>query len=271
MNVDGKSMQKYLISLKLLLALGICTLAVISNSVQAIGSDDSQSPSVYVPNENPMAQVEQTLEKAKQTNKLALIVLGAQWCHDSRGFAEKLSSPALQEIMQDRFQTVFIDVGYYKDLRHITQRFGQAHYFATPTVLVIDPKSERLINGDTLQIWGMADSVSMTKYKSYFSQFDPTNVNTRQDIGAAYKAQISMFEQFQSQRLMEAYQQLTPAMLAEEKTGKVSDEFINQWGEVRGYRTQLQKDIQNLYKQAREQTPLPLALPDYPSFSWTTE
>lgn len=261
-------MLKHLISLNLLVVLGISVSTVFPASVAAKDSGHSNTQSVYVANDNPMGQVDQVLKKAKDENKLALIVLGAQWCHDSRGFAEKLETPKLRKIIDKRFQTVFIDVGYYNDLRSITQRFGQAHYYATPTVLVVDPQSESLINGETLQIWGMADSVPLSKYTEYFSEFDPDNVSVPETLGAAYKAQISMFEQFQSQRLMEAYQQLVPGMLAEDQNGQVTDEFLNQWKEVRGFRSQLQKDLQKLYQQARQRAPLPLALPTYDEFSW---
>lgn len=264
-------MLKHLISLNLLVGLGLLALTTYSNNVYARASASADQPIVYIAHENPMQQVEDVLAKARKTNKLALLVLGAQWCHDSRGFAQKFHDIELQDTMNSRFETVFIDVGYYKDLREVTQRFGQAHYYATPTVLVVDPVTELLINGDTLQIWGMADSVSMGKYKSYFSSFDPNNFETPIPIGAAYKAQISMFEQLQAQRLMDAYKQLVPGMLAEDEKGKATDKFINQWQEVRGFRSQLQKDIQSLYKQARENAPLPLELPNYDAFSWNTK
>ena len=68
-----------------------------TNAVEA--SDDSET--VYVSSDHPMDDVQKALVKAKSSNKLLLIVMGAQWCHDSRGLAKNFENeePYIHQIL----------------------------------------------------------------------------------------------------------------------------------------------------------------------------
>ena len=46
---------------------------------------------------NPMENVQNTLNMARENNQLALIVLGANWCHDSRGLAKNFATVDMQK------------------------------------------------------------------------------------------------------------------------------------------------------------------------------
>jgi thiol-disulfide isomerase/thioredoxin len=51
------------------------------------------------------------LVSAKAEGKLAVIVFGADWCHDSQGLAKVLTSDAFKTEFGARFTVTFIDVG----------------------------------------------------------------------------------------------------------------------------------------------------------------
>jgi thioredoxin-related protein len=253
----------------------VCSVILLQACV-AIADDahsDNQHNSslAYSPVDNPMLAVQNTLDMAKQNNKLALLVLGANWCHDSEGLAKQFDTPQMQTILSKHYETLFIDVGYFEDRRDITQRFGQAHYFATPTVLIVDPNTEQLLNGDTLAKWGAADSVPFDEYLDYFDGFDATGSAEPAAISEQHKAQIKQFETQQSKRLMAAYIVLRPELQIDAERAKgtpYNEGFVKRWREVRAYRIQLQKDILQLYSQASLAKEESLILPVYDTFSW---
>lgn len=222
---------------------------------------------VFIPSANPMGKVQKTLDAARKNKQLALLVLGANWCHDSRGLARNFDSVEMQKILSKHYQTVFIDVGNLEDRRDITERFGQVHYFATPTVYIVDPTSEQLLNASTLKKWGMADNIPAKEYKRYFTNYAINAKSENQPIGPAYQAQIRMFAQYQGHRLNLAYNHLRP-MMAEEDKGDSSAGFLEDWKAVREFRIKLQNDLLHLDEQARKRAPLPLQLPSYQPFYW---
>lgn len=226
------------------------------------------TPQVYVYSEQPMADVQAGLSRAQTNNKHLLLVLGAQWCHDSRGLAERLTSPELKHIVADHYETVFIDVSYLRDLRNITNRFGQAHYFATPAVMVINPDTGQLLNAADLAIWGAADSVSLADYQAYFTRYAKVNSLVSPQLSAEHQEVIHTFERQQSDRLQAAYDYLSPGLQAKVTGSDEGESVMQSWYEVRDYRLQLQKDIQHLYQLAQQQPDKPLILPTYPPFSW---
>lgn len=223
---------------------------------------------VYLESADPGGDVQQALERAQQENKQLLVVMGAQWCHDSRGLAATFAEPEMAAILEQGYETVFVDVGYLTDLREITQRFNQPAYFATPTVMIIDPASERLLNASDMHIWGSADSVPLERYVDYFSAYADQQNSDAARAAPPRAAALEQFEQRNAQRLTDAYAGLAPLMRAKDSTGKASADFYTRWREVRKYRMQLQRDIQALREQAAANPEKPLSLPSYEAFSW---
>ena len=123
--------------------LVICLGLVIGN-VRAADSDPDGH--LFQPSVDPLADVQQALGRAGDGDRLALVVLGANWCHDSRALASRLHRSPLAEVIQQHYELVFVDVGFYEKGREVTQQFGVAHYYATPTVLIIDPLNGQLVN-----------------------------------------------------------------------------------------------------------------------------
>lgn len=255
----------------LLVVTAVVLLAACAND------HHENSPKVYVESADPMQDVQNGLNKALTNNKRLLLVLGAQWCHDSRGLASNFATPEMSAITNAHYEVVYVDVGYFNDLRAITERFSQPHYFATPTVMIIDPQTETLLNAGDMAMWGSADSVALDEYLAYFDRYSiqssPTDIvqqtiNNEQKMTREAKKQLQAFAKFQAQRLMEAYTVLAPNMIIEDETKEPNQVFFDQWGEVRKFRMSLQKDLQALREKAQKEQLSQLELPTYPPFSW---
>ena len=65
-----------------ILILGLVQLACAADK-----STPAESGRLYVPSDNPMADVDAILVRARFEDKLALIIMGENWCHDSRALA----------------------------------------------------------------------------------------------------------------------------------------------------------------------------------------
>jgi hypothetical protein len=228
-------------------------------------------PAAYMPSENPMQDVQTALETAKLENKLLLVVLGAQWCHDSTGLVEKFQDTNLAALLTQNYHTLFVDVGYLNDLSHITQRFNQAHYYATPTVMIINPATEHLINTADMHIWGAAASIPLTEYIAYFDRYANSPKTTYQALPIKHVEAIAAFEKRNAERLTDAYKILSPHLSSKDSSQEAKALFRSQWQEVRHYRTRLQKDIQSVRSRSINNSDETLVLPSYPPFSWQTE
>ncbi len=222
------------------------------------------------------SQVEQTLVSAKAQNKQALFVLGAQWCHDSKGLAQKFSTPQMQKTLQDNYQVLFIDVGYLEKGFDVVKQFELPIYYGTPTVMVVEPNSAKILNRQTMQKWLSADKVSLAEYIEYFDNFATSN-NVTVEINKpmqTYLNKINNFEKQQAQRLKIAYGIVGPLLqqYMESDNKKASNEFSKKWEQVHDFRYRIQDDIQILITQAESNvaagSSAPLMLPTYPAFTW---
>jgi hypothetical protein len=206
---------------------------------------------VFTPTGNPILQAETALSKALAENKYALIVLGAQWCHDSVGLAENFSTDEMQTVLTARYVTQFIDVAYLEDRRDITNLVGYPNYFATPTVLIVDPVSNTIVNMDSLKEWQSADSVDLEIYIEQFSRFNQEETPIKPAL-SNNMPHLKTFEDGQSKRLQEGYRLLSPLLAASDvennsnMTDKEREQFVKLWREVKKFRTNLQAHIHEL-------------------------
>ncbi|WP_421132404.1 thioredoxin family protein [Alteromonas sp. A079] len=188
----------------------------------------------YIPEENAVAALFDSRQHAIENNKRLLVVLGAQWCHDSRGLAAQFSSEPMQEIIQNDYEVKFIDVGLLEDRRAITTQFNYPTYYATPTVMVIDPQTNTLLNADSMDKWAFADSVPPEDYVDYFGAFQNKATNK--------PSALTQYDVANAKRLQNAYDILGP-MLGQDIAGNAPDGFYDLWKEVRTYRISLQKSL----------------------------
>ena len=198
---------------------------------------------IYTPTVHPLTIAKSALARAQAENKYTLLVLGAQWCHDSRGLAETFSNNQMQGILNQNYVTEFIDVGFLEDRRELTEYVGYPTYFATPTVLIIDPKTKQLVNLDSLSIWQNAASVDLSTYMDEFGKWRYDEKNT----SPLPSVEVSEAEREQAKRLQAGYAVLGPML--DRSANKHADAdaeqeaFFALWDEVKAFRFALQQDI----------------------------
>lgn len=109
------------------------------------------------------ADVEAALARAAASGKRVLLVLGANWCHDSRALAGWLETPRFAALVAERYELVFVDVGMPQTGEgrnlEIAHRFGLGDVKNTPALLVLTPEG-RAVNLDTARSWRDAASRS---------------------------------------------------------------------------------------------------------------
>lgn len=110
-----------------------------------------------------MGEVDAALARAAAGGRRVLLVLGADWCHDSRALAGWLESPRFADLIAARYEVVFVDVGMPQTGEgrnlDVARRFGLAELKGTPAVLVLTPEG-RAVNLDSAASWRNAASRS---------------------------------------------------------------------------------------------------------------
>lgn len=241
---------------------------IFAAASMAAGEDTKILPNyVFIPTERPILQAETALSKALAENKYALIVLGAQWCHDSVGLAENFSTDEMQSVLTARYITQFIDVAYLEDRRDITNLVGYPNYFATPTVLIVDPASNTVINMDSLKEWQSADRVDKQTYIEQFSRFNQGDAQSKPTLSNNMPS-LAAFEAEQSERLQQGYKVLGPLLAASDieessnMTGKEREQLLKLWRKVKKFRINVQAHIHELRSTALDDEKLQQKLID---------
>jgi len=261
--------------------LHIVALVIFSGLVVGCAGAAETDPDgkLFQPSADPVADVQQALGRADDGDRLALVVLGANWCHDSRALASRLHSPPLAELIQQEYELVFVDVGYLDKGRDVLRQFGVPQFYATPTVLIVDPSSGALINDEDRHMWANAYSIDMPSSVQYFEKWattasvtDPTADSPQ--LRKLY-AEIDQFEQQLAERVAAGYAVVGP-LLEAYKGDEAPEGFDASWNELRDFRMAIPDDIHALRDEARRrvsagETDIQLRFPDYPLLSWESE
>lgn len=263
------------------ITMWLLALLLIIGPVNLV-ADDQQSPGErpgenYQPGDD-LSNIETAREKALQSNKLVLVVMGANWCHDSRALAARLDGKPLKQVISDNYEMVFVDVGNLDKGKDVITSLGEPVWYATPTVLIVDPVSGKLVNANNRHQWGSAAKINMKDSVDYFKLMASTDLDVFRNETetplqlTALLAQVDAFEQKQADRLYEAYAVLTP-MLEAYNNGDHDNWSEKTWGEVSKFRMQLPLDLDALRQEARQRVAageinIKLKFPKYPAFSW---
>lgn len=229
----------------------------------------------FAPNNDVYQQLNEKRNAAISNNKRLMVVFGAEWCHDSRGLSQRFSTPEINTILQQQYEVLLVDVGYLSTGFEIIQQLQQPIYYGTPAVLILDPKTNTLLNQPSIMHWTNADSLELEEYNDYFSQdFElPLEEGKGDPIVLAHLNEIRQFEKIQTARLRQAYQVVGPLLKSYKETNSgATEEFESAWGEVKTYRTAIPSDITKLIEQAKIKAKngdrTALNFPKYPVFSW---
>ena len=145
-------------------ALALAALA-LSGCASIPGAQTATHPEArsFAVSSDASADVDAALDAAASSGKHVLLVLGANWCHDSRALAGWLETPRFKALVDAEYELVFVNVGSPQTgdghNLDIARRFGIEKLSGTPTVLVLTPFGAPL-NGDTATSWRNAASRS---------------------------------------------------------------------------------------------------------------
>lgn len=107
------------------------------------------------------AAVEAALGRAAARDSRVLLVLGANWCHDSRALAGWLGTPRFAALIAERYELVYVNVGMPQTgdghNLDVARRFGLATMAGTPALLVLRPDGTA-VNPDSAASWRNAAS-----------------------------------------------------------------------------------------------------------------
>lgn len=118
---------------------------------------------LYSPTADASADVDAALARAAQNGKRVLLVMGGNWCHDSRALAGWLETPRFAALTAAHYEVVFVDVGVPQTGEgrnlEIARRFGLAEFPGTPALLVLTAEG-MLVNAESATEWRNAASRS---------------------------------------------------------------------------------------------------------------
>ena len=157
----------------LLLVLGTAQSALLA----AEAPNAAPAAAKYYPAEaNARAALDAALSEAAAQNKLAVIVFGADWCHDSRALAQVLQSDAFKTEFGGRYAVAFIDVGVpqtgHGTNLDLVRLFGVKDLKSTPALFVVSAQGKVLNSRKDAVSWRNAESRGTEKVLAWFRGFD---------------------------------------------------------------------------------------------------
>ena len=120
-------------------------------------------PLPYDEQANAKAAVAAAKARAKAGHKLLVIDLGGNWCLDCRILAGTMEVPTLRTWLARHYEIVTVDVGRFDKNLDIPAHYGITDRLkGVPSLLVVDPKTDKLLNAGRTA--ALADARSMNPH-----------------------------------------------------------------------------------------------------------
>jgi thiol:disulfide interchange protein len=97
------------------------------------------------------AKISRARAQALREHKLLLIDFGGNWCTDCRVLAGTMDLPRIKAFVDAHYVEVTVDCGRRMDQNlQVAAHYGVAHVVGVPSLFIVNPKSDRLVNvGET--------------------------------------------------------------------------------------------------------------------------
>ena len=227
----------------------------------------------YQAYDDPLTKVEATIDEAGAEGKLALVVLGGNWCHDSKAFAKALGKDDLSAQLDERYETAMISVGFLDSGLDVAAKYDPMGIFLhTPTVMIIDPATRSVINWrDNVQFrdaYKLADDHIAAYFERYAEEGgEMLPAATGNDL---YSERLQAIQTGliapQVARISAAYTIIGPLL---ERRDETLDSF---WNPVRDLRYEMGDDVVQLIAEVADAEGSDSAtfsdLPTYAPFPW---
>ena len=144
--------------------LSILFLAVACTSVTHVpiaSAAEHPEALLFEADRDAQADVDKALAQGAAEDKITLVVMGANWCHDSRALAGWFSTDDdIIEVLDRDFVIAYVDVAHKNRNIDVAQRFGIDSIVGTPTVVMV-ASDGTVLNRETAVTW--RNSASRTK------------------------------------------------------------------------------------------------------------
>lgn len=163
-------------SAKLLLTIGmIGSLMACSTPTPHAATNDKlhsthNEPTPYDESRDAWADLNAAKATSKISDKMTIVAMGANWCHDSRALAAHFEKEKFQTLLNDHYTLTYIDVGQKNRNIDIANELGVDSIVGTPTVFVLSSSGE-VLNLDTAPTWRNAASRNEDDIYAYFEDF----------------------------------------------------------------------------------------------------
>lgn len=147
-------------------------IADAPSAEQIAEEEDDGEPRPYDAARDARADVDAALFAARQSGKNAIIVMGANWCHDSRALAAHFMTPRFETLLAENFEYVYVDMGIRTRNLDIAADFGIDKVEGTPTIVITDTNGT-VLNGDTAKTWRNAANRTEDEIYNEFASFVP--------------------------------------------------------------------------------------------------
>jgi thiol-disulfide isomerase/thioredoxin len=153
----------------------VCGLAVLALAATGVSAPAARAPRVSIASINDLPQplplpydaqadadtlVAQAKARAKAKGKKLLIDLGGNWCADCRILAGIFELPEVKAFLGKHYELVSIDIGRFDRNGQVPMHYGVNRLAAVPALLIIDPRTDKLLNAEKL--FALEDARHMT-------------------------------------------------------------------------------------------------------------
>lgn len=143
------------------LLLAGCTSAAEKTAASVQSAHTYPEARSYAVSDDAMGDVDAALARAGENGKRVLLVMGANWCHDSRALAGWLATERFAALVDAEYELVFVNIGMPQSgdghNLAVAKRFGLEELPGTPNLLVLTAEGA-LVNADTATSWRNAAS-----------------------------------------------------------------------------------------------------------------
>ena len=110
--------------------------------------------------------------KAKKEGKILILDLGGNWCPDCRILAGTMERPELKAFLDRNFVVESVDVGRFDKNLQIPAHYGiTTRLPGVPALLVIDPKTDKLLNLEKISALSDARHMSPQGLADWLAQY----------------------------------------------------------------------------------------------------
>lgn len=100
------------------------------------------APTGFDPNSNASKLIGDAVSQATLSDKLVLVVFGADWCPDCRSLDLKINQTPLKKVIADNFHLVKVDVGERDNNLDLVSEYGNPIAGGIPAIAVLDRDSQ---------------------------------------------------------------------------------------------------------------------------------